>query len=57
MGFGLVILFTGHLNIVTTSNCSMIANSHTLKFTSARINTSHSALSSQVVAWQRLPTP
>jgi hypothetical protein len=36
MGFGLVNGFTGHLQMVTTSNYSTIANSHTLQFTTAR---------------------
>jgi hypothetical protein len=32
MGFGLIIVFIEHLQIVTTSNYSAIANSHTLQF-------------------------
>jgi hypothetical protein len=43
-GFGLIIGFTEHLQIVTT-NISAIANSHTLQFTS------QSYVSSLVVAW------
>jgi hypothetical protein len=38
MGFGLVTGFIEHLYIVTTSNCSAIANSHTQQFTRARTN-------------------
>jgi hypothetical protein len=38
MGFGLVTLFIEHLYTqpITTSNCSTLANSHTLQFTRAR---------------------
>jgi hypothetical protein len=51
-GFGLVTGFTEHLQIVTTSNYSTIANSHThLKFTTARTKSSQSAAPSPVVAW------
>jgi hypothetical protein len=32
-GFGLVIVFIEHLQIVTTSNSSTISNSHPLQFT------------------------
>jgi hypothetical protein len=35
-GFGLVIEFIDQLQIVTTSNYSAVANSHTLQFTTAR---------------------
>jgi hypothetical protein len=35
MLFGLVIEFIEHLGIVTTSDCSALANSHTLQFTRA----------------------
>jgi hypothetical protein len=35
MGFGLVIRFIDHLHIVTLSNYSASANSHTLQFTTA----------------------
>jgi hypothetical protein len=45
-GFGLVIGFTEHLQIVTAINYSAIANSHTLQFTTARTKTSQSAVSS-----------
>jgi hypothetical protein len=51
MGFGLIIVFLEHLQIVTTSNCSTIANSHTPKFTTARTKSSESAVSSPVVTW------
>jgi hypothetical protein len=50
-GFGLVIEFIEHLQIVTTSNYSAVANSHTLQFTTARTNCPQSAVSSPVVAW------
>jgi hypothetical protein len=39
-----------HLQIVTTSNYSAIANSHTQKFTTARTKSSHS-MASPVVTW------
>jgi hypothetical protein len=51
MGFGLVIGFTDHLQIVTTSNYSTITNSHTLQFTTAHTKSSQSAVSSPVGAW------
>jgi hypothetical protein len=38
MGFGLVIGFIEHLQIVTTLNYSVIANSHTVRFIRARIS-------------------
>jgi hypothetical protein len=53
----LVTGFIEHLQIVTTSNCSANANSHILQFSTARAKASQSAVSSPVVAWQRLPTP
>jgi hypothetical protein len=45
MGFGLVIQFIQHLytQIVTTINCSAIANSHTLQFTTTRNESSQFA--------------
>jgi hypothetical protein len=46
MGFGLVIGFIDHLQIVATSNYSAVANSRTLQFTTARTNSSQSAVSS-----------
>jgi hypothetical protein len=49
MGFGLVIEFIDYLQIVTTSNYSAIANSHTLQFTTA--HTKPFPMSSPVVAW------
>jgi hypothetical protein len=49
--FGLVIGFTKHLQITTTSNYSAIANSHTLQFTIAHAKSSQSAVSSLVVVW------
>jgi hypothetical protein len=52
MRFELVI---GFIELMT-SNYSAIANSHTLQFTTARTKTFQSAVSSPVVAWQRLPT-
>jgi hypothetical protein len=42
--FGFVIGFIEHLEIVTTSNYSAIANSHALQFTTARTRSSQSAL-------------
>jgi hypothetical protein len=51
MGFGLVIGFIERLQIVTTSNYSVIANSHTLQFTTARTTSSQSSSSSPVVVW------
>jgi hypothetical protein len=53
-GFGLVIGFIGHLQNVTTSNYRAIANSHSLQFTTARIRSSQSTVSSPVVAWWRI---
>jgi hypothetical protein len=50
-GFGLVIGFIEHLQIVTTSNYSSTANSHSLQFTTARTKFSQSAVSSAVVAF------
>jgi hypothetical protein len=55
-GFGLVTGFTEHLQIVTTSNYSAVANSHTLQFTTARTNSSQSAMFSPVAVWWRIPT-
>jgi hypothetical protein len=51
-----VIELIEHLQILTTYNYSAIANSHTLQFTTARIKSSQSALSSPVVAWWRIST-
>jgi hypothetical protein len=41
---------------VTESNYSALASSHTLQFTTARTKFSHSAVSSPIVAWWRIPT-
>jgi hypothetical protein len=46
MRFLLVIGFIEHLQVVTTSNYSTIANLHTLKFTTARTKSSQSAVQS-----------
>jgi hypothetical protein len=51
MEFGLVIGFTGLLKLVTTLTYSYTANSHTLQFITAHINSSQSAVCSLVVAW------
>jgi hypothetical protein len=50
-GFGLVIRFIAHLQIVTTSNHSAIANSHTLPFTTAHTKSSQSAMPSASLVW------
>jgi hypothetical protein len=50
-GFGLVIGFIDHLQIVTTCNYSAIASTHTLQFITTRTKSSQSAVSSPVVAW------
>jgi hypothetical protein len=50
MGFGLVIGFTDHFQIVTTSNDRAIANSHTLQLTTARTKSFQFAVLSTVVA-------
>jgi hypothetical protein len=49
-GFGWVIGFIEHLQILTTSAYSAFAKSRTLQFSSARINFSQCVLSSSV-AW------
>jgi hypothetical protein len=51
----LVIVFIEHLQIITASNYSTIANSHTQQFTTSRTKSSQSAVSSPVVVWQRVP--
>jgi hypothetical protein len=51
MGFGLVIGFIEHLQIVTASNYRVIANSDALQFTTACAKSSQSAVSTLVVAW------
>jgi hypothetical protein len=48
-GFGLTIGFIVHVQFVTTSNYSAIANSHTLQFTTAHNKSSQSAVSSLVL--------
>jgi hypothetical protein len=52
-GFGLVIVFTEHLN-TTASNYSAVANSHTLQFTTARAKSFQSAVSPAAVAWWQI---
>jgi hypothetical protein len=47
----MIVRFIDHLQIVTTSDYSSIANSPTLQFTRARIESSYSAVSSPVVVW------
>jgi hypothetical protein len=44
MEFELIIEFIEHLQIVTTSNYSAIASSHTLQFTRARTKSSQTAV-------------
>jgi hypothetical protein len=51
VGFGLVIGFIDNLQLVTTTNCNAIANSHILQFTTARAKSSQSAVSSPFVTW------
>jgi hypothetical protein len=51
----LVVGFIQHFGIVTASNSSAIANSHTQEFTTARTKSSQSAMSSPV-SWQQLKT-
>jgi hypothetical protein len=53
MGFRLVIGFIEHLQTVTTSNYSAMADSHTLQFITARTTSSQSAVFSPGVVWQR----
>jgi hypothetical protein len=50
-GFYLVIGFIEHLQIVTASTYSAIANSHIQQLNTARTKPSQSALSSPVVVW------
>jgi hypothetical protein len=45
VGFGLVIGFIEHLQIVTTSNCSPNSGSHTVQFTTVCTKSSQSAVS------------
>jgi hypothetical protein len=51
VGFGFVIEFIEHVQIVATSNYSAIANSHIQQLTTARTKSSESAVSSPVVVW------
>jgi hypothetical protein len=51
-----VIGFIEHLQIVTISNYSAIANSQTSQFTIAHTKNFQIAVSSSAVAWQRLLT-
>jgi hypothetical protein len=51
MRFGLVIGFIEYFKIRTTRNYGAIASSHILQFTTARTESSQSALPSPVVAW------
>jgi hypothetical protein len=44
MGFGLIIRFIDHLQIVTASNYNDIANAHILQFTTALTKFSQSAV-------------
>jgi hypothetical protein len=46
MGFGLVIEFPEHLQIVTTSHYNAISNSHILQYATARTKSFQSAVSS-----------
>jgi hypothetical protein len=50
-GFGLVIAFIEHLQVVTTSNYSAIDNTHNQQSTTATSKSSQSAVSSPVVVW------
>jgi hypothetical protein len=50
-GFKSVIEFIEHLQIVTTSNYTAVANSHILLFTTARIKAFQSASFSPAVVW------
>jgi hypothetical protein len=54
VGFGLVIGFIDHIQIVTTSNYNTITNSHNQQFTTAHTKSSQSAVSSPVVNLQPL---
>jgi hypothetical protein len=47
--------FIDHLQIITTSNCSTVTNSHTLQFTTAHTKFFPSAVSSPVVIWLQHP--
>jgi hypothetical protein len=57
-GLGLVVGFITHsyTQILTTSNYSAIANSHTLQFSAVPTKSSQFALASPVVAWWRITT-
>jgi hypothetical protein len=49
MGFGLVTGFKGHFQLFITIRCGAIANSHSLRCTRARTESSRSAVSSPVL--------
>jgi hypothetical protein len=51
MGFAMVIGFTEHLQIVTTSTYNALVNLHTLLLTTAHAKSSQSAVFSPVAAW------
>jgi hypothetical protein len=55
LGFGLVIGFIEHLQIITISNYCATENSHALQFTTACTKSSQSGVYSAVVRW-RIPT-
>jgi hypothetical protein len=55
-GVWMVVGFIEHLQIVTTSKYSAIANLHTVQLTTARTKSSQSAVFSAVVAWWHIST-
>jgi hypothetical protein len=50
-GFVLEIGFIDHLQVVTTSNCNTVANSHTLHITTAHTKSFMSDVFSLVIPW------